>query len=144
MPDSIRDLVHAYALSRDPQFFAPEATIEQMPVGRVVRGRTAIGAMFRSFYLEAFSNGDEHIRGIAVDDTRRVGVVESIFRGRHAREALGIPLSGSRIEVPIIGIYEFEADQIARGRVYFDVATLLGRFRADTVPASEEGERGRG
>ena len=144
MPDSLRDLIHAYALSRDPQFFAPEATIEQIPVGRVVRGRTAIGAMFRSFYLEAFSNGNEHIRGIAVDDTRRIGVVESIFRGRHAREALGIPLSGAQVEVPIIGIYEFEADQIARGRVYFDVATLLRRFRADAATETREGVRGRG
>jgi len=142
MPDSLRDLIHAYALSRDPQFFAPEATIEQMPVGRVVRGRTAIGAMLRSFYLEAFSNGDERIRGIAVDDIRRIGVVESIFRARHARAALGIPLT--QVEVPMIGIYEFEADQIARGRVYFDVVTLLGRFRADAATAPGEGEKGRG
>ncbi|TMB59037.1 MAG: ester cyclase [Chloroflexi bacterium] len=125
---SIRDLVEAYAQSRDPLYFAPEAVLEQVSLGRLVRGRTAIGAMLRALYLEAFSEVHEELRRVVVDDTRRIGVVESLFTGRHAHETLGLPLTGGQVKVPIVGVYEIEERLIVRGRLYFDVATLLGRF----------------
>jgi limonene-1,2-epoxide hydrolase len=126
---SIRALVEAYAHSHDPEYFAPDATVEQIPLGRVLRGRAAIGGMLRTFYLDAFSDPVERILCVAVDETHGVGVVESIFRARHAREALGIGLAGAEIEVPMVGVYEVEGGLLARGRLYFDVATLLGELR---------------
>ena len=118
--------------------------MEQVPLARVLRGRPAIAAMLRLFYLDAFSEADEEIRGVVVDGDRRVAVVESTFRGRHTGEVLGIPLAGRRVELPMVGVYEAEGTLIRAGRLYFDLATLLGQLaRAPRSLAGhiKEGER---
>jgi limonene-1,2-epoxide hydrolase len=131
---SLRELVEAYARSRDPEYFALNATVEQMPLGRVLRGRAAIGAMLRTFYLETFSDPVERIVTVAVDDSRGIGVVESTFRGRHMGEAFGIAIGGTQIEVPMVGVYQIEDGLIGCGRLYFDVTALLGDLRRNPTP----------
>jgi len=142
--ESIRDLLEAYARSRDPQYFAADATLEQVPLGRVLRGRAAIGAMFRTFYLETFADPVERILSVAVDDARGLGVVESVFRGRHVHEALGVAITGSQVEIPMVGVYELENGLIGCGRLYFDVASLLGELRrnAHSSPDRADGRGG--
>jgi limonene-1,2-epoxide hydrolase len=126
---TVRDLVEAYARSRDPQYFAPDAIVEQMPLGRVLRGRAAIGAMLRTFYLDTLVDPVEHIARVAVDEFSGIGLVESTLQGRHAHEPLGIALGGTAVELPMVAVYEIQNGLLARGRIYFDVATLLGELR---------------
>ena len=126
---TLRDLVEAYARSRDPQYFATDAIVEQMPLGRILRGRAAIAAMFRTFYLDTFTDPVERITNVAVDDTLGIGVVESMFRAQHTRESLGVTLAGSDVELPIVGVYEAENGLLTRGRIYFDVGSVLGEYR---------------
>ena len=140
----LRALIEAYARSRDPLYFAEGAVVEQIPLARVLHGRPAIAAMLRLFYLDAFAEADEEIRSVVVDDDRHVAVVESTFRGRHTGEVLGIPLTGRRVELPMVGVYEAEGALIRAGRVYFDLATLLGQLARNPHTVAlhiKEGER---
>ena len=37
----------------------------------------------------------------------------------------GLPPSGRPIEVPLVGIFDFEGDRLMCEKVYFDMATLM-------------------
>jgi predicted ester cyclase len=142
--DDLRDLIEAYARSRDPLYFAEGAVVEQVPLARALRGRPAIAAMLRLFYLDAFSDAHDEIRSVIVDPDRHAAVVESTFSGRHTGEVLGLSLAGRRVELPMVGVYEADGDLIRAGRLYFDLATLLGQLThapSSLVGHNKEGER---
>jgi steroid delta-isomerase-like uncharacterized protein len=53
-------------------------------------------------------------------------VVEVIIRGQHLGPWRGLPATGAQIELPLCGIYTFDADErLAGERIYYDRATLL-------------------
>jgi steroid delta-isomerase-like uncharacterized protein len=65
-------------------------------------------------------------------------VVEVIIRGTHLGPWRGLPATGRRVEFPLCGIFEFDADdRIAGERVYYDRATVLrqlGVFHEPQTP----------
>jgi len=53
-------------------------------------------------------------------------VVEVIIRGTHLGAWRGLPATGRQVEVPLCGIYTFDADnRLAGERIYYDRATVL-------------------
>jgi steroid delta-isomerase-like uncharacterized protein len=53
-------------------------------------------------------------------------VVEVIIRGTHLGAWRGLPATGRRVEVPLCGIYTFDADdRLAGEKIYYDRATVL-------------------
>jgi steroid delta-isomerase-like uncharacterized protein len=61
-------------------------------------------------------------------------LVEGIITGRHDGEWAGIPSTSRRIEVPAVGIFDFDADRLLCEKVYFDMATVLTQIGA--LPAT--------
>jgi hypothetical protein len=41
-----------------------------------------------------------------------------------------VPPTGRRIEVPLVGIFDFDCDLLMCVKVYFDLATLIRRLQA--------------
>ena len=53
-------------------------------------------------------------------------VVEVIIRGTHLGAWRGLPATRRRVEVPLCGIYTFDADdRLAGEKIYYDRATVL-------------------
>jgi len=58
--------------------------------------------------------------------SEEVVVLESIVSGTHQGEFKGVPATGKRFEIPVCGIYTFDAnDRIAGEKIYYDRMTLL-------------------
>ena len=66
--------------------------------------------------------------------------MEVIIRGTHLGAWKGLPATGRRVEVPLCGIYTFDAeDRLAGERIYYDRATVLRQLGVFHEPASGVG-----
>jgi steroid delta-isomerase-like uncharacterized protein len=81
----------------------------------------------RSFYTQlmaALPNLVIEVQRTHVTDD--VIVVEVMIRGTHLGAWRGLPATGRRVEVPLCGIYTFDADDRLTGeKVYYDRGTVL-------------------
>lgn len=121
----IRSLIESYARTRDAQYFAPDATLRDVGRGEAFEGRQAIEAQLRLLFLEAFSDVELDVRTVAVDEPSGLAAIEWTFRGRHTGELWGLPLTGRRVEVPMLAVYEVGDGLIRAGRLYYDTATVV-------------------
>jgi steroid delta-isomerase-like uncharacterized protein len=68
-------------------------------------------------------------------------VVEVTIRGTHGGEWKGLPATGRRVEVPLCGVYTFDAeDRLAGERIYYDRATVLRQLGVFSDPVSVLGQ----
>jgi steroid delta-isomerase-like uncharacterized protein len=68
-------------------------------------------------------------------------LVEVIIRGTHLGGWRGLPPTGRRVEVPLLGIYTFDAaDRLAGEKIYYDRATVLHQLGVFHNPQSVLGQ----
>jgi len=67
-------------------------------------------------------------------------VVEVMIRGTHLGGWKGLPATGRRVELPLCGIYTFDADdRLAGEKIYYDRGTVLRQLGVFHEPASGVG-----
>ena len=67
-------------------------------------------------------------------------LVEVTIRGTHLGGWKGLPATGRRLELPLCGIYTFDADdRLAGERIYYDRATVLRQLGVFHEPVSGMG-----
>jgi steroid delta-isomerase-like uncharacterized protein len=67
-------------------------------------------------------------------------LVEVIIRGTHLGGWKGLPATGRRLEVPLCGIYTFDADdRLAGERIYYDRGTVLRQLGVFHEPVTALG-----
>lgn len=68
-------------------------------------------------------------------------LVEVIIRGTHLGEWRGLPATGRRVEIPLCGVYTFDADdRLAGEKIYYDRATVLRQLGVFHEPQSVLGQ----
>jgi len=68
-------------------------------------------------------------------------LVEVIIRGTHLGEWRSLPATGRRIELPLCGVYTFDADdRLAGERIYYDRGTVLRQLGVFHEPQSVLGQ----
>jgi steroid delta-isomerase-like uncharacterized protein len=77
--------------------------------------------------LQGFMHGfpDSHIEPTRLRHIDDGVLVEGVITGTHDGEWAGMPPTGRRIEVPVVGIFEFDADRLLCEKVHLDMATVL-------------------
>ncbi len=64
-------------------------------------------------------------------------LVEVLIRGTQLGSWRGLPATGRRVEVPLCGVYTFDAeDRLAGEKIYYDRATVLGQLGVFHDPQS--------
>lgn len=105
---------------------AEDLDLTQVPFGSVQRGPEGL-RQFYEFWAGAFPNSRaELVNVVAAED----GVTaEGIFRGTHeaalASPMGDIPATGRKVEIWHCFVFAVKNGQLASGRLYFDVATLM-------------------
>jgi len=67
-------------------------------------------------------------------------LMEVMIRGTHLGGWKGLPATGRRVELPLCGIYTFDAnDRLAGERIYYDRGTVLRQLGVFHEPASGVG-----
>jgi steroid delta-isomerase-like uncharacterized protein len=68
-------------------------------------------------------------------------LVEVMIRGTHLGEWRGLLATGRRVEVPLCGVYTFDADdRLAGEKIYYDRATVLRQLGVFHEPQSVLGQ----
>ena len=77
--------------------------------------------------LQGFMHGfpDFHIEPTRLRHLDDGVLVEGLMTGTHDGEWVGVPPTGRRIEVPVVGIFEFDADRLLCEKVHLDMAKVL-------------------
>ena len=104
-----------------------EATIATFHHPRYeVNGDPSDGAEAVRKLLQGTMNGlpDLHIDIVKLRHADDAVIIEGLITGTHDGKA-GIPPSGRRVEVPVVGIFEFDADRLLCEKVYMDMAAVL-------------------
>jgi len=120
--ESTYKTVMAYARSHDASFVAEDAVFTDMATGRETSGRAAIAQMLDYFYHQAFDAHPELTHLIATDGQ---ATIEGYVVGTHIGEFAGIPPTGKDVRVPLAVVYDHEADQIKRARIYLLITVLF-------------------
>ncbi len=106
----------------DDSLMTEDVIFTIMATGQEHHGRDGVMGMLHYFYHAAFD---------ATATTRVTlfgehnAMVEGDFIGKHIGEFAGIPATGKDVCVPLCVVYDLEGNQIARGRVYFEMPALL-------------------
>jgi steroid delta-isomerase-like uncharacterized protein len=67
-------------------------------------------------------------------------LVEVMIRGTHLGAWKGLPATGQRVELPLCGIYTFDADdRLAGERIYYDRGTVLRQLGVFHEPVGAVG-----
>lgn len=95
---------------------------------------------FERGWIEAFSDAETEVVGLHGGDD--FAVVEFVGRGTHdgpmATPDGEIPPTGRRIETRFCEVFEARDGKLVRGRIYFDLATIMGQLGLLSAPESAE------
>jgi steroid delta-isomerase-like uncharacterized protein len=106
--------------------FGAQARYDDEPWGDHRKGHEAV----RSYYRELL----RALPDLAIEVRHRHVALESlvlevVIRGTHLGSWRGLPATGQRVELPLCGIFEFDADdRLAAERIYYDRGAVLGQL----------------
>jgi steroid delta-isomerase-like uncharacterized protein len=104
-----------------------EPVYKIMATGEEHRGKEAV-ASFYSGLFESVPDATFDLQNVYMSEA---GVVEeSVLRGTHRGEWMGVKPAGRKIELPLTIVFPMKDGAILGERLYFDRATLLNQMGA--------------
>jgi len=118
--ENAHDISRAIATFHHPRY-------EVAPFGSVNDGAQAVhdllAGMFAGF-------PDFHVDVPRLHHADEAVVAEFVMTGTHQGPFAGLSPTGRPIEVPLVGIFDFDGDRLICEKVYFDMATLMRQLQA--------------
>jgi len=103
--------------------FGGNARYDDEPWHEHHEGRDGVRSFYRTLIGAMPDLSVESVRRHVAGETL---VLEVIVRGTQIGAWRGLPATGRKLEIPICGIYTFDAnDKLAGERIYYDRATVL-------------------
>jgi steroid delta-isomerase-like uncharacterized protein len=87
--------------------------------------RDLLNGMFTAF-------PDFHVDCPRLHHADEAVIVEFVMSGTHRGDFAGLAPTGRRIELPLVGIFDFEEAKLVCEKVYFDMATLMRQLQGET------------
>jgi predicted ester cyclase len=113
--ESAHDLDALIATFHHPRY-------EIVPTGEVHDGEAAV----RAYHAENFAGmSDFSVRPVRVFHTEDAIIEEARVGGTHDGTYHGLPPTGRKLELDVLGIYLFEEDRLVCERVYYDQLSVL-------------------
>ena len=85
---------------------------------------------------------DQLVEVIALHQSDEAVLMEAVARGTHTGPYRGLPPTGRRYELPFLGIFVFEDENLVCERVYLDSNTMLRALGVARDPLSLTGRLG--
>jgi steroid delta-isomerase-like uncharacterized protein len=98
-----------------------EPVYEVMATGERHRGREAVAAFYAGLF-QAVPDAGFDLVSVAVGEN--CVMEESVLRGTHQGEWMGMPATGRTIVLPLIIVFPIEGGVFTGERMYFDMGTL--------------------
>lgn len=95
--------------------------------GAVFDGEDAVRKLLQGF-MDGFP--DFHIAPVSVRHLDDGVLVEGAISGTHEGHWAGLAPTGRSIELPVVGIFEFDGDRLLCEKVHMDMATVLSQLGA--------------
>ena len=102
---------------RAPDYFTADCEYTNMPLGTAT-GPAGVRTVLEPFFAPTITNEFQLIRA-AVNDA-------CVFVERLDRHLI----ESGWVELPVVGVFEFQGDKISIWRDYFDIATLVRQWPA--------------
>jgi steroid delta-isomerase-like uncharacterized protein len=118
--ENAHDISRAIATFHHPRY-------EVAPFGSVNDGAQAVHDLLAGMFA-AFP--DFHVDVPRLHHADEAVVVEFVMTGSHQGPFAGLSPTGRQIEVPLVGIFDFDGDRLMCEKVYFDIATLMRQLQA--------------
>jgi steroid delta-isomerase-like uncharacterized protein len=114
---------NAHDLEGVIQTFGSTARYDDEPWNQHWQGIVQVRQFYSQLMAALPDLSIEILRRHVADETI---VLEVIIRGTHLGGWRGLPATGRRVEVPICGVYTFDADdRLAGERIYYDRAMIF-------------------
>ena len=114
--------------------FGEAAGYEDEAWGERYHGRAGV----RTFYSQLMAALPDLIIDVKKTHvTNEAIVVEVMIRGTHLGAWRGLPATGRRVDIPLCGVYTFDADdRLAGEKIYYDRGTVLRQLGVFHEPES--------
>jgi len=119
--ENAHDIGRAIATFHHPRY-------EVAPFGAPNDGAESVHQLLSGMFV-AFP--DFHVVAPRVHHADQAVVVEFVMTGTHHGPFAGVEATGRRVELPLVGIFEFEDDRLMCEKVYFDMDTLMRQIKGD-------------
>ena len=117
--EKAHDIARTIATFHHPRY-------ELTPFCSVSDGGQAVHELLAGLFATFPDFDIEHPRFYHADESV---VVECVVTGTRRRPFAGVPPTGRRIEVPLVGIFDFDGDLLMCEKVYFDLATFIRQLQ---------------
>ena len=120
--------------------FGDSARYDDEPWGEHYGGRDRVRLFYQQL-MKALPDLEIEVRHRHVAEDAII--LEVTIRGTHLGGWRGLPATGRRVEIPLCGIYTFDADdRLAGEKIYYDRGTVLRQLGVFHEPPSVLGQIG--
>ncbi|MCI0399100.1 MAG: ester cyclase [Chloroflexi bacterium] len=118
-----RQVVEAFVRAPAAVALVEEVVLKDLAQNCTYRGRAAVVALLRAFFVEGFAQARAEVQTMLVGEC--AAMLEFVFHGRQDGLFMGIPATGREVAIPMVLVCRIAAEKIQQAALYYDAGSLL-------------------